>query len=60
MSFGMITLNQNIQTEQNYATWILKVSLFTLKLKIFTKVLKMMWKNGLTHLTMMITTTSDR
>ena len=35
-------------------------SLFTLKLKMFTKVLKMILKNGLTHLTMMIKNTSDR
>ena len=37
MSFGMITLNQNIKTKQNYVTWILTALLFILKLKIFLK-----------------------
>ena len=37
MNFGMITLNQNIKTEQNYVTWILTALLFILKLKIFLK-----------------------
>ena len=32
MNFGMITLNQNIRTEQNNVTWILKALLFKLKL----------------------------
>ena len=36
MNFDMITLNQNIKTNQNYATWILTALLFILKLKIFT------------------------
>ena len=38
MNFGMIILNQNIKTMQNYATWILTASLFILKLKIFIKI----------------------
>ena len=37
MNFGMITLNRNIKTEQNYVTWILTALLFILKLKIFLK-----------------------
>ena len=36
MNFDMIALNQNIKTNQNYATWILTALLFILKLKIFT------------------------
>ena len=28
MNFGMITLNQNIKTKQNYVTWILTALLF--------------------------------
>ena len=51
--FGMVTLNQNIKTKQNYVTPILTALLFILKLKIFMKTLLMMLKNGLTHLTMM-------
>ena len=51
MNFGMIKLNQNIKTKQNYVAWILTALLFILKLKIFTKTLLMMLKNGLTHLT---------
>ena len=31
MNFGMITLNQNIKTEQNYAKWILTALLFMSK-----------------------------
>ena len=53
MNFGMITLNQNIKTEQNYVTWILTALLFILKLKIVRKKFLMMSKNGLTHLIMM-------
>ena len=45
MYFGMITLNQNIKTEQNYATWILTALLFISKPKIFMKPLLMMCKN---------------
>ena len=52
MNFGMITLNQNIKAMQNYVKQILTGLLFILKLKIFTKTLPMMLKNGLTHLTM--------
>ena len=49
--FGIILLNQNIKTEQNYATWTLTALLFILKQKIFMKTLLMMFKNGLTHKT---------
>ena len=35
MNFGMITLNKNIKTEQNYVSWILTALLFILKLNIF-------------------------
>ena len=49
MNFSMIMLNQNIKTMLSYATWIQIVLLFILKLKIFTKVLQMMLKNGFTH-----------
>ena len=34
MNFCMIILNQNMKTMQNYATWILALLLFILKLKI--------------------------
>ena len=51
--FGMITLNQITKTKRNYVTLILTALLFILKLKIFTKTLLMMLKNGLTHLIMM-------
>ena len=30
INFGMITLNQNMDAEQNYVTWILTASLFIL------------------------------
>ena len=36
MNFGMITSNQNVETEQNYATWVLTALLFIL---IFMKIL---------------------
>ena len=49
----MITLNQNMKTEQNYVTWILAALLFKLKLKIFIKTLLMILENCLTHLTIM-------
>ena len=49
----MITLNQNMKTEQNYVTWILTALLFKLKLKIFIKTLLMILENCLTHLTIM-------
>ena len=45
MHFDMITLNQNVKTEQNYATWILTALLFISKPKIFMKTLLMMCKN---------------
>ena len=53
--FWLITLNQNIKTEQNNPTWILAALLFILKLKIFTKAVLMLLKNSLTHLAMMRT-----
>ena len=46
-------INQNMETEQNCVTLILTVLLFILKLKIFTKTLLMMLKDGLIHLTIM-------
>ena len=49
MNFGLITLSQNIEKEQNYVTWILTALLFILKLKTFMKALLMTLKNGLTH-----------
>ena len=49
----------SMEIEQNYVTLILTVSLFILKLKIFTKSLLMMLKNDLIHLTM-ITMMKDR
>ena len=49
---GMVTLNQNMEIEQNYVTRILTVLLFIVKLKIFIKTFPVMLKNGLTHLTM--------
>ena len=52
MNFGMVTLNRNIKTKQNYVTQIQTALLFMLKLKIFKKTLLMMLKKGLTHLTM--------
>ena len=45
MNFGMITLNRNIKTMQNYVTQILTALLFILKLKIFIKTLLMMLRN---------------
>ena len=39
MNFGMITLNQNNKTMQNYISWILTALLFILKLNIFMKIL---------------------
>ena len=38
MNFGIIILNQNIKTMQNYATWMLTAFLFILKLKVFLKI----------------------
>ena len=54
MNFGMITLNQNIETEQNYITWILTALLaIHIKTEDFVKILLMMLKNSLSYLTMM-------
>ena len=50
--FCMITLNQITKAKLNYATWILIALLLIFLLKIFLKTLKMMLKDGLTHLTM--------
>ena len=44
MNVGMITLNQSINTMQNYGTWIQIAFSLKLKLKIFIKILLMMWK----------------
>ena len=53
MNFRMILLNQSIKINQSNVTWILKALLFILKLNIVMKILLMMLKNDLTHLTMM-------
>ena len=52
MNFGMTTLNQNLETKQNYARWILIALLVIILQKIFLKTLPMMLKDGLIHLTM--------
>ena len=49
--FGMITLNQNIKTKQNYFTRILTALSFILKPTIFMKTFLIMSKNGLIHQT---------
>ena len=51
MSFGIIILNQSINTMQNYATWIQIALSFILKLKMFIKTLEMMFKKDLIHQT---------
>ena len=48
----MITLNQSIKKKQNCAAWILTALLSMLKPNIFMKTLQMIFKNSLTHLTM--------
>ena len=53
MNFGMITLNQSIEIEQNCVTRILVALLFILKPKIYFKIFLMMLRDGLIHLTMM-------
>ena len=45
MKFGMIILNQNIKTVQNYATWVLTALLFMSKPKMFMKTLLIILKN---------------
>ena len=51
MNFGMITLNQNIEMEQNYVTDMDTDSFaIYIKTEIFIKTLLMMLKNGLIHL----------
>ena len=52
MNFGIIILNQNIKTMQNYVTWILTALLVKLKLKIFIKILQMMLKTDMIHTVM--------
>ena len=54
MHIGMTILNQNIKTIQNYIIWILTPLLFILKLKIFVKILQVMFKKGLIHQIMKI------
>ena len=51
--FGMIMLNQSINTTQNYATWIRIVLSFILKLKMFVKTLLMILKNDSIYQIMM-------
>ena len=51
MNFGMITLNQSIEMEQNYVTDMDTDSFaIYIKTEIFIKTLLMMLKNGLIHL----------
>ena len=47
----MIMLNQSTKTKQNYATWILIALLLIFLLKTFFKILTMMLKDDLIHLT---------
>ena len=49
----MIILSQNMEIKQDYAIRILIPLLYTLKQKIFTRVLRMMLKDGLIHQIMM-------
>ena len=44
INFGMIILNQNMTKKQNYVIWTQIALLFILKLKIFIKILLMMFK----------------
>ena len=39
MNFGMIIINQNIKTMQDYFVWILTALLFILKLEIFIEIM---------------------
>ena len=52
MNFVMIMLNQRTKRKQNYDTWILIALLLTFSLKTFFRILIMMLKDGLIHLTM--------
>ena len=54
MHIGITILNQNIKTIQNYFIWILTPLLFILKLKIFVKILQVMFKKDLIHQIMKI------
>ena len=53
MNFGMTALNQDMETEQNYAIWILIALFLILQLKNLMKILPMILKDGLIHLTLM-------
>ena len=49
MSFGVIMLNQNMNTMQNYVIWTQIALLFVLKLKMFMKILHVIFKKDLVH-----------
>ena len=49
MSFGVIMLNQNMNTMQNYVIWTQIALLFALKLKMFMKILHVILKKDLVH-----------
>ena len=49
MNFGIIILNQNIKTMQNYDTSIQTALSLILKRKIFMRILLMMLMKDLTH-----------
>ena len=56
MNFGMTILSKNMVIKQNYVIWILIALSFSLKQKIFTKILRAMWISGSTpqHIMKMI------
>ena len=49
MNFGMVILNQNIKTMQNYIIWKLTALLLILKLRMFMNKLQMMLKKDVIH-----------
>ena len=49
MNFGMIILNENIKTMQNYVIRILTALFFILKLRIFKKILQKMLKTDMIY-----------
>ena len=49
MSFGVIMLNQNMNTMQNYVMLTQIALLFVLKLKMFMKILHVILKKDLVH-----------
>ena len=49
MNFGMIILNENIKTMQNYVIRILTALFFILKLRIFIKILQKMLKTAMIY-----------